>query len=107
MTKEHLRLMKPSAFLINLARGDVIDEEDLILALQEGKLAGAALDVFEQEPLPSTSPLWSMDNVILTPHIAGSSAHYTERVSTIFYHNVRAILDGTEMMNVVDLTEGY
>ena len=84
-----------------------LDEEDLILALQEGKLAGAALDVFEQEPLPSTSPLWNMDNVILTPHIAGSSAHYTERVSAIFYHNVRAILDGTEMMNVVDLTEGY
>lgn len=107
LNKEHLSLMKPSAFLINLARGDVIDENDLILALQEGKLAGAALDVFEQEPLPSTSPLWSMDNVILTPHIAGASAHYTERVSSIFYHNVRAMLDGGEMMNVVNLTEGY
>lgn len=107
LTKEHLRLMKPSAFLINLARGDVIEEEDLILALQEGQLAGAALDVFEQEPLPSTSPLWNMDNVILTPHIAGSSTHYAERVSSIFYHNVRAFLDDTEMMNVVDLTEGY
>lgn len=107
LNKEHLNLMKPNAFLINLARGDVIDENDLILSLQEGKLAGAALDVFEQEPLPSTSPLWSMDNVILTPHIAGASAHYTERVSSIFYHNVRAMLDGGEMMNVVNLTEGY
>ncbi|SDO26870.1 Phosphoglycerate dehydrogenase [Paenibacillus sp. yr247] len=107
LTKEHLSLMKPSAFLINLARGDVIDEEALVHALQEGKLAGAALDVFEQEPLPSTSPLWSLKNVIITPHIAGASAHYTERVSSIFYHNLRAFLDGSEMINVVNLTEGY
>jgi phosphoglycerate dehydrogenase-like enzyme len=107
VTKDHLSLMKPSAFLINLARGDVIDEEALTRALQEGKLAGAALDVFEQEPLPSTSPLWGMNNVIITPHIAGSSAHYTERVSSIFYHNLRAFLDGSEMINVVNLTEGY
>ena len=99
--------MKPSAFLINLARGDVLDEEALIQALQEGKLAGAALDVFEQEPLPSTSPLWGMKNVILTPHIAGSSEHYTDRVSSIFYHNLRVMLDGGDMINVVDLAEGY
>lgn len=107
LTKEHLSLMKSSAFLINLARGDVIDEGALIQMLQEGKLAGAALDVFEQEPLPAASPLWSMKNVIITPHIAGSSAHYTERVSSIFYHNLRAMLDGGDMMNVVSLTEGY
>lgn len=107
LRKEHIDLMKPNAFFINLARGDVLDEESLILALQEGKIAGAALDVFAQEPLPVTSPLWSMNNVILTPHIAGSSVHYTDRVSTIFYHNLRAILDGGDMRNVVDLTEGY
>ncbi|NOV00806.1 D-2-hydroxyacid dehydrogenase [Paenibacillus planticolens] len=107
VTKEHLSLMKSSAFLINLARGDVIDEAALTQMLQEGKLAGAALDVFEQEPLPATSPLWSMSNVIVTPHIAGSSAHYTERVSSIFYHNLRAMLDGGDMINVVSLTEGY
>ncbi|GGI45467.1 hydroxyacid dehydrogenase [Paenibacillus marchantiophytorum] len=107
ITKEHLALMKPSAFLINLARGDVIDEEALISALQEGSLAGAALDVFEQEPLPVTSPFWTLENVILTPHIAGASAHYTERASSIFYHNVRAFLDGGEMMNIVNLKEGY
>ncbi|MDU0204144.1 MULTISPECIES: D-2-hydroxyacid dehydrogenase [Paenibacillus] len=107
ITKEHLSLMKPSAFLINLARGDVIDEGALTLMLQEGKLAGAALDVFEQEPLPATSPLWSMTNVIVTPHIAGSSSHYTERVSAIFYHNLRALLDGGEMMNLVNIHEGY
>lgn len=107
VTKEHLSLMKPSAFLINLARGDVIDEAALTLMLQEGKLAGAALDVFEQEPLPVSSPLWAMENVIVTPHIAGSSAQYTERVSAIFYHNLRAMLDGGEMMNVVNISEGY
>ncbi|MDD9265696.1 D-2-hydroxyacid dehydrogenase [Paenibacillus sp. GCM10023248] len=107
VTKEHLALMKPSAFLINLARGDVIDEGALIRMLQEGTLAGAALDVFQQEPLPESSPLWAMENVILTPHIAGSSAHYTERVSSIFYHNLRAMLDGGDMMNVVDISEGY
>ncbi|NOU67299.1 D-2-hydroxyacid dehydrogenase [Paenibacillus sp. LMG 31461] len=107
LQKEHLALMKPSAFFINLARGDVLDESALIQALQEGKLAGAALDVFEQEPLPADSPLWSMKNVILTPHIAGSSEHYTDRVSAIFYHNLRVMLDGGEMINVVDLAEGY
>ncbi|TXK86190.1 D-2-hydroxyacid dehydrogenase [Paenibacillus sp. N3.4] len=107
MTKEHIALLKPNAFLINLARGDVLDEQALITALQERKLAGAALDVFQQEPLPADSPLWSMENVILTPHIAGSSARYTERVSSIFYHNLVAILEGSEMMNKVDLTEGY
>jgi phosphoglycerate dehydrogenase-like enzyme len=107
VTKEHLALMKSSAFLINLARGDVIDEQALITTLQEGKLAGAALDVFEQEPLPAASPLWKMDNVIVTPHIAGSSAHYTERASAIVYHNIRALLEGGEMINVVDLNEGY
>ncbi|MFD0698592.1 D-2-hydroxyacid dehydrogenase [Paenibacillus sp. GCM10027628] len=107
ITKEHLALLKSSAFLINLARGDVIDEEALIDALQKEKLAGAALDVFEQEPLPAASPFWSMNNVIVTPHIAGSSAHYTERASSIVYHNIRALLDGGDMMNLVNIAEGY
>ncbi|MDR6548905.1 D-2-hydroxyacid dehydrogenase [Paenibacillus qinlingensis] len=107
LQKEHLSLMKPNAFFINLARGDVLDEEALIQALVEGKLAGAALDVFAQEPLPATSPLWNMKNVILTPHIAGSSEHYTDRVSSIFYHNLRVMLNGGDMINIVDLAEGY
>ncbi|MGG1518374.1 D-2-hydroxyacid dehydrogenase [Paenibacillus oryzisoli] len=107
LTKTHLALLKPSAFLINLARGDVLDEEALISALQEGRIAGAALDVFATEPLPEASPLWSMPNVIVTPHIAGASAQYAKRVSEIFYHNLAAMLDGGEMMNVVNLKEGY
>jgi phosphoglycerate dehydrogenase-like enzyme len=107
MTKEHFQQMKQSAFLINLARGDVIDEQELIRTLQEGRIAGAALDVFEQEPLPETSPLWSMENVILTPHIAGASEYYVQRAATIFYHNMEQYLAGKPLMNSVDLQEGY
>ncbi|MNI32132.1 Glyoxylate/hydroxypyruvate reductase A [compost metagenome] len=99
--------MKPDALLINLARGEVIVEADLIHALQIKQIAGAALDVFEQEPLPENSPLWNMDNVILTPHIAGSSVHYVERAAAIFFHNIREYLAGRPLHNQVDLNEGY
>jgi phosphoglycerate dehydrogenase-like enzyme len=102
-----LKLMKPSAFLINLARGDVIHEAELITALQQGIIAGAALDVFEQEPLPEFSPLWTMDNVIVTPHIAGSTDRYVERAAPILFDNIRAYLTGEPFTNLVDLKEGY
>jgi phosphoglycerate dehydrogenase-like enzyme len=105
--KEHLQQMKCSAFLINLARGDVIQEAELIDALEQGHFAGAALDVFDQEPLPEASPLWTMDNVIITPHIAGSSEHYVERAAPIFYHNIKQFLEGQPLMNLVNLQEGY
>jgi phosphoglycerate dehydrogenase-like enzyme len=105
--REHLQQMKSSAFLINIARGDVIDEEALMEALQNGTISGAALDVFEQEPLPETSPLWTMDNVILTPHIAGATDHYIERAAPIFYHNLKQYIAGQPLMNVVNLREGY
>jgi phosphoglycerate dehydrogenase-like enzyme len=105
--REQLQQMKSSAFLINIARGDVIDEEALIEALQNGTIAGAALDVFEQEPLPEASPFWTMDNVILTPHIAGATAHYIERAAPIFYHNLKQYIAGQSLMNVVNLREGY
>jgi phosphoglycerate dehydrogenase-like enzyme len=105
--REHLQQMKSSAFLINIARGDVIDEEALIEALQNGTISGAALDVFEQEPLPETSPFWTMDNVILTPHISGATDHYIERAAPIFYHNMKQYIAGQPLMNVVNLREGY
>jgi phosphoglycerate dehydrogenase-like enzyme len=105
--REQFQQMKPSAFLINIARGDVIDEEALIEALQNGTISGAALDVFEQEPLPETSPFWTMDNVILTPHIAGATDHYIERAAPIFYHNLKQYIAGQPLMNVVNLREGY
>jgi len=102
-----LRAMKSSAFLINIARGDVVDEPALIRALQEGWIAGAGLDVFAQEPLPADSPLWRMDNVILAPHVAGFTPHYNDRAADVFAENLRRYLAGEPLLNQVDTTKGY
>jgi len=79
--------MKADAVLINIARGKIIDQDELITRLQEGYLGGAALDVTEPEPLPGDSPLWTMDNVILSPHMAGGSPEFARRCGEIFVHN--------------------
>ncbi len=105
--QRELRAMKPTAYLVNIARGAVVDEPALIRALQEGWIAGAGLDVFEQEPLPSDSPLWKMDNVILTPHISGFSPSYAERAMTIFIENLHRYLDSKPLLNRVDAKLGY
>ncbi|MGY3591809.1 phosphoglycerate dehydrogenase-like enzyme [Bradyrhizobium sp. USDA 4341] len=102
-----LARMKRNAFLINIARGNVVVEAELIRALQTGVIAGAMLDVFEQEPLPQDSPLWDMPNVIATPHVAGSPTNYTERLFSIFADNLERLLKGQTMRNVVDLGRGY
>lgn len=86
--------MREGAYLINIARGGVVDEQALISALQGGRLAGAGLDVFATEPLPESSVLWAMDNVIVTPHIGGMSDRYAEQVLPILVHNSRAYLSG-------------
>ena len=78
------RQMKDSVYLINVEWGDIVDQTALVEALQYGQIAGAALDVFEQEPLPKDSPLWTMKNVIISPHIAGATSRYVERVVTRF-----------------------
>lgn len=96
------RAMKPDAFFINIARGEVCDEAALIRALQEHTIAGAALDVFSQEPLPAESPLWHLPNVLLSPHIMGLTPHYGERAWLIFEENFRRYLAGEPMLNVVD-----
>jgi phosphoglycerate dehydrogenase-like enzyme len=101
------RAMKPTAFLVNIARGDIIDEKALIQALEEKQIAGAALDVFDQEPLPSTSPLWHLPNVFISPHVTGLTSQYDERALTIFYENLRRYLAGEPLLNVVDKTLGY
>ncbi len=99
--------MKPTAFFINTSRGKVVNQEDLIRVLQEERIAGAVLDVYEEEPLPVESPLWEMDNVVLTPHIAGNYPEYTMDVYTQFVENLERYVKGEPLMNVVDKHLGY
>jgi D-2-hydroxyacid dehydrogenase (NADP+) len=98
-----LGAMKPSAHLVNVARGGVVDEQALLAALRAGGLAGAALDVFSMEPLPEDHPFWSMDNVIVTPHLAGFHDEYPDRALPILAHNIERFLAGDPagMINVV------
>jgi D-2-hydroxyacid dehydrogenase (NADP+) len=98
-----LGAMKPTAFLVNLARGGIVDEEALVRALREKRLAGAALDVFATEPLPEDHPLWSMDNVIVTPHLGGFHDQYAEEALPTVVDNFRNFLAGdiAKMKNVV------
>jgi phosphoglycerate dehydrogenase-like enzyme len=105
--ERELRAMKPTAHVINVGRGDIIQEGVLIRALQEGWIAGAGLDVFETEPLPEDSPLWGMDNVIITAHYGGANPYYTERAMEIFLDNLRRYRAGEPMRNVVDKRVGY
>jgi len=105
--EEELRAMKPNAYLVNVSRGGIVDELALIRALQEGWIAGAGLDVFEKEPLLPGSPLYGLDNVILSPHVAGFSPHYDERASHLFAENLRRYLAGGELLNLVDKEAGY
>jgi phosphoglycerate dehydrogenase-like enzyme len=95
--------MKPTAYLINLARGGVVDEDALIGALRENQIAGAALDVFREEPLPEDHPFWSMKNVIVTPHLAGFNDRYASQALPLVEENVQKFLAGEvdHMVNVV------
>jgi phosphoglycerate dehydrogenase-like enzyme len=105
--EKELRMMKKTSILINIGRGKLIDERVLIKALQERWIAGAGLDVFETEPLPSSSELWSFENVILTPHNAGSSPHYSQRVCHLFIENLTRFRGGRPLKNLVDKKAGY
>jgi phosphoglycerate dehydrogenase-like enzyme len=89
-----LSAMRANAFVINIARGGVVDEAALIAALENGQIAGAGLDVFSQEPLPEASPLWRMQNVIVTPHVGGMSDTYTEQVLPLLIENLQSWLTG-------------
>lgn len=102
-----LRAMKPSAVLVNIARGGIVDEAALITALRDGWIAGAALDVFADEPLPPENPLWGMPNVLISPHVAGFTPHYHERVMGVFSENLRRMLDGRGLVNLVERGRGY
>ena len=107
MNAEAFRHMKPNAVLINISRGGVVDEAALIDALRAGQIGGAALDVFEQEPLPASSPLWGLSNVILSPHVSGFTLRYDERAMSLFAENLRRYVANEPLLNVVDLRRGY
>ncbi len=105
--EKELRSMRPTAYLINISRGDVVDEEALIHALDEHWIAGAGLDVFTTEPLPTDSRLWELPNVILSPHIAGGMEDYVMRATERFVENLGRYLSGKKLRNVVDKKRGY
>jgi phosphoglycerate dehydrogenase-like enzyme len=105
--RDKFDVMKSSAYLMNIGRGAIVDLNDLVAALQAGKIAGAALDVFEIEPLPRDSPLWSMPNVIITPHIAAASTHIAERHLQTLLENIRRFVAGREPATLVDKRQWF
>ena len=105
--RDELACMKPGAVVVNIARGGLIDEPALIAALQQGRLAGAGLDVVEHEPLAPDSPLWAMQNVLLTPHIGGrGGVEQDQRLAAFLADNLRRFLAGGELRNQVDPRTG-
>jgi phosphoglycerate dehydrogenase-like enzyme len=105
--RAQLALMKPTSVLINVARGSIVDESALIEALRARRLRGAGLDVFAREPLPSDSPLWTMPNVLITPHVSAVSPGYWRRETDLIVENLRRYLAGRELLNVVHKERGY
>ncbi|MFN6559007.1 MAG: D-2-hydroxyacid dehydrogenase [Nostoc sp. ChiSLP01] len=102
-----LRSMRPSAYLINIARGAIVDEAALIAALREGWIAGAGLDTVAIEPLPPESPLWSLPNAFITPHCSALSPRLRERIAELFIDNLKRYQTGQPLRNVVDKKAGY
>lgn len=107
IAKSEFEAMKPGAFLVNLSRGGIVDETALVEALESRRLGGAALDVFDTEPLPVSSPLWTEPNVIITPHIAGISRNYLERGIEMFKANLTRYVEGEPLLNLYDPDKGY
>ncbi|MFN8485332.1 MAG: D-2-hydroxyacid dehydrogenase [Anaerolineae bacterium] len=105
--ERELAMMKPSAVFINIARGTLVDEAALVAALREGRLKGAALDVFQEEPLPVASPLWDMPNVIISPHSASTVTQENARITALFCDNLRRYLRGEPLRNVLDTERLY
>ncbi len=105
--KKELALMKSSAYLVNVARGTLVDQDALIAALRAHAVAGAALDVTEEEPLPPESPLWQLDNVFITPHISAATDLLWERQEKLLVENLERWFSGRELLNRVNLQRGY
>src|SRR5690625_1233524 len=102
-----LSKLKPGAVLIDISRGGVVKSEAVIAALDNGILKGAALDVFELQPLPANSPLWKRDDVLITPHVSGTTPHYLERALQVFCCCLHDIESGAQVRNRVDINSGY
>ena len=95
-------LMKKTAVFINVSRGDTVDESAMIKALRDRRIAGAVLDVFHEEPLPADSPLWGMDHVLLTPHVAGLSNNSEKKIIRIVYDNITGYRQGRQLINQIE-----
>ena len=105
--ERQLKRMKHTAYLVNIGRGELVQESALVRALREGWIAGAGLDVYATEPLPPGSPLWRIPQIVLTPHIAGTHPQYMERSAEIFMKNLKLYLAGKPLINEVDKQAGY
>jgi phosphoglycerate dehydrogenase-like enzyme len=105
--EKEFQMMKPGAFLVNIARGNILDEAALVRALEEKRLAGAGLDTFVKEPLPVNSPLWSLPNVFVTPHLSGLQSEQAAKAFEIFRRNLERYLAGRRLINLVDKVKGY
>jgi phosphoglycerate dehydrogenase-like enzyme len=104
---EELKLMSPRTIIVNVSRGPLIDEAALLAALRSGSIAGAALDVFADEPLPRENPLWDMPNVLITPHTSGFRSDHWDAAADLFAENLRRYEDGRPLLNPVDKRAGY
>lgn len=107
LDREAFANMRDGTYIVNIARGSIIDEEALIESLNSGKIKKAALDVFEKEPLPEKSPLWEMDNVLISPHNSWASEMDRSRVYDITYKNLKNYIEGKPLINIIELAKGY
>jgi phosphoglycerate dehydrogenase-like enzyme len=107
VSREVIGRMKKTAWIVNIARGAILDEDALVDALRHGRLGGAGLDAFSTEPLPADHPLWTLENVIISPHSSNSSPHVRERTLALFVENLRRFKAGEPLLNQVDLEAGY
>ena len=105
--REALSKMKRGALLVNIARGQLLDEAAVVEALEDGRLGGAALDVFAAEPLDRASRFWDLPNVIVTPHVSGAMGDYWTPLVDLFAENLRRFESGKPLLNVVDKRAGY
>jgi phosphoglycerate dehydrogenase-like enzyme len=105
--RETLARVKEGAVVINVSRGSIVDEEALLEALESGRLRGAALDVFTREPLSQASPLWSMENVLITPHVSAVTPLFWRRQTDLIVENLRRFVAGQELRKVVDKEAGF